>query len=721
MAKKKKARKKYRGFWIFFRIQLFFLLLIAAGVIYYYGGGYGTQVAQLKEEADSLVTKSSVETFRKGETGLVYDIKGTLINAYKGEKDTYYMKYEEIPEMLLKTMLCTEDRKFNRHKGVDYRAILRAIFAMVQNGEVTQGGSTITQQLARTIFLNNERTWQRKMEEIFIAINLENKYSKSQILEFYLNNIYFGNGYYGIEAASQGYFNKSVKRLDLSQTAFLCAIPNNPTYYNPISSKAHTIERRDLILQMMYEQNIISIKSFKEAKDEKIKIKHSKTLKKNAYIDTYVTYCATRALMEKEGFQFQYYFDTEKEQKKYNKQYEELYNSCEISLYNSGYRIYTSVNQELQAGLQDSIDNGLGVYGELSEEGVFKLQGAGVTIDNVTGRVVAIVGGRSQDFEGYPLNRAYQSYRQPGSSIKPLLVYTPMLERGFTPDTIVTDERIEDGPANSDGMYEGEITLRRAVEKSKNTVAWSLFEQLTPKTGLDYLKAMNFARIDIEDERLPSALGGFTNGVSPLEMAAGYATLENDGCYRMPTCIVRIEDAQGNLIYTTEEEKEEEESTEPQGTRIYKSNAARMMTDIMQTVITNGTGRGLGLGDMPCAGKTGTTDDNKDGWFVGYTRYYTTSIWVGYDQPAYLPGLTGSTFPGRIWHNYMMAIHENMTPASFIPYIAQKEIEDEFPDVPNADVSNTDVPNGDVPNSDMENSETEPADTEQQQYSGMDE
>lgn len=675
MAKNKK-KKKYRGFRIFFKVQLLLLLLLVGAVAYYYVGGYGSAIRELKEEADSLVAGSDAETFRQGQTGLVYDSKGRLIKSYKGERDAYYIEYQDIPEQVEQAFVCTEDRKFYKHHGVDYRAIIRAVIAMLRDGEVTQGGSTITQQLARTVFLSNERTWQRKMEEIFIAQNLEEKYTKTEIMEFYVNNINFGNGYYGIQAAAKGYFSRNVGKLSLSQMAFLCAIPNNPTLYDPVTSIEKTIRRRDRILNNMYEQGVISLALCRDEKAKGVKLKRAKTAKKNNYVDTYVSYCAVRALMQAQGFAFQNYFDSAREEKQYDRAYKELYDECEMSLYNAGYRIYTSIDMEKQARLQDAIDVGLGGFADVNEEGIYKLQGAGVTIDNTNGYVCAVVGGRSQEYEGYTLNRAYQSYRQPGSAVKPLLVYTPMLERNYTPDSIVVDEPVEDGPANADGVYEGNISLRYAVAKSKNTIAWKLFEELMPSVGLDYLKAMGFSRIDEEDVRLPSALGGFTNGVSPLEMAAGYAAIENDGCYREPTCIVRIEDAQGGLIYSSESEKAgDEDGEEAVGTRIYKSNAARMMTDMLQTVIEEGTGRGLGLGDMPSAGKTGTTNENKDGWFAGYTRYYTTSIWVGYDQPEKLPGLAGSTYPGNIWHNYMAAIHENMTPMDFIPYIEQKDVE----------------------------------------------
>ena len=276
--------------------------------------------------------------------------------------------------------------------------------------------------------------------------------------------------------------------------------------------------------------------------------------------------------------------------------------------------------------------------------------------------VRAIVGGRSQDLDGYTLNRAYQSFRQPGSAIKPLIVYTPALEKGYTADTVVVDEPIEGGPVNGDGVYSGAMSLRQAVAVSKNTVAWKIFDELTPEYGISFLEAMDFSKLDKNDKRLPASIGGFTNGVSPLEMAKGYATIANNGGYRNPTCIEKITNAQGEEIYKADQT----------ATVIYKENACRQMTDILQSVITSGTGRGYSLGSMPCAGKTGTTNDNKDGWFVGYTPYYTTSVWVGYDIPKEVPGLGGGTYPGRIWHDFMVKIHEGLDPVNFVSPVSGK-------------------------------------------------
>lgn len=638
--------------------QIILLLLILGALSFYFFGGYAKKVKALQDDAIALVNASTEETFRASQTSVVYDTNGKEITVVKGEKDSYYLTYDEIPEGVKAAIVSIEDKKFFKHHGVDFKAILRAGVAMIKNQKITQGGSTITQQLARTVFLSNEKTWERKIEEMFIAAGLERRYKKEQILEFYLNNIYFGNGYYGIEAAARGYFSCGVDELELADQALLCGIPNNPTIYDPVEHLENAVSRRDRILKQMYDDGKILQDTYEEETARTVTLKRPKR-KKYDYVETYTYYCATRALMEQQGFIFQNTFADSAEQEAYEAAYDEMYADCQKTLFTGGYRIYTSIDLTLQKQLQASIDEGLTQFTDTTDEGVYKLQSSGVCIDNETGHVTAIVGGRSQDFSGYTLNRAYQSFRQPGSSIKPLIVYTPQLERGYTPDSIVKDEKFEGGPSNSSGIYSGEITLRYAVEQSKNTVAWKLFEELTPQTGLEYLKKMNFAKLDARDEVPAISLGGFTYGMSAVEMASGFAAIENDGAYREPTCIERIEDADGNVLYEASQET----------TQVYEQNAARMMTDILTGVMTVGTAKGLDLGAMPSAGKTGTTTDHKDGWFCGFTRYYTTAIWVGYDIPTEMADLSGSTYPGHIWQDFMKKLHEDLEPIDFMPYI----------------------------------------------------
>lgn len=643
---------------------LFVLCIITAGAVaaaFYFR--YGDTIKAMYEEAKQFVETSSEETFKLSQTSTVYAADGSIISRLKGVKDAAYVEYEDMPQAVCSAIVSIEDKRFYRHEGVDYKALLRAVKALLETGELSQGGSTITMQLARNIFLNQDKNWRRKVEEIFIARELEQRYEKEDILEFYLNNIYFGNGYYGIGAASRGYFNKRVEQLNLSQIAFLCAIPNNPTLYDPLTNMENTLARRDRILKNMLNDGKISSLDYATAIIEEITLERPAAIAKNDYVETYAYYCATRALMKQEGFVFRYEFSSDYDEEQYNSEYTETYSECESRLRSQGYQIYTSLDLTVQEQLQETIDGVLSEYTDVNEEGVYKLQAASVCINNDTGLVTAIVGGRSQEFSFYSLNRAYQSFRQPGSAIKPLIVYAPMLERGYTADTIVVDEEIEDGPKNANGTHLGEITLRTAVEKSVNVIAWKLFEELTPRKGLSYLKRMNFSHLNENDYKLPAALGGFTEGVSALEMAAGFAALENDGVYREPTCIERITDPAGNIVF----------SADVEGIQVYQHNAARAMTDILTGVMTEGTAKGLELSEMPSAGKTGTTNDQKDGWFVGYTRYYTTSVWVGYDLPQKMKELKGSSFPGQIWQQFMEELHEGLAVKDFKTAVQIKE------------------------------------------------
>ena len=653
-------KKKHRKFRIFFKVQLILFLLVAAGTAYYFLSGYAGEIKELKAEAERFVRASTPADFQQNQISVVYAADGSVISVLNGEKKSYYLSIGDMPKTLVDAITTIEDKRFFTHGGVDYKALLRAFKVMLENGgKATQGGSTITMQLARTMFLNQEKTWQRKLEEIFIAWELEKKYTKDQILEFYLNNIYYGHGYYGVLSACRGFFNREISELSLAQIAFLCAVPNNPTYYDPVEHMDHAVTRRNRVLDQMQEDGKITQELCMAAKAEPVVLEQAGGYEKNDYVETFAYYCATRALMEQEGFVFQYQFASPKERQDYDGRYGEAYAACQKKLYTGGYHIYTSLQLGLQEKLQSAVNGTLEDFSAVNEEGIYQLQSAAVCIDNRTGYVAAIVGGRAQEYPGYTLNRAYQSYRQPGSAIKPLLVYTPAMERSYTPESVVVDEPVEDGPKNANGTYLGEMTLREAIERSVNTIAWKLYDEITPTVGLSYLQKMNFAKLDAEDYRLATSLGGFTNGVSALEMAAGFAAIEHDGKYRTPTCILRIDDADGIPVFQSAQTE----------TEVYKMNAARMMTDALRGVLTAGTGKGLDLGEIPAAGKTGTTNNQKDGWFVGYTRYYTTSVWVGYDMPKKLEHLAGSTYPGKIWQTFMLQAHEGLEIVDFLPYV----------------------------------------------------
>ena len=667
MAKKVKKQKRQKnpveraiGIVIKIIIALLLAIVVIGGVLIYMK--YGKKLIAMESDAKKIVSKSTMETFRQNETSIIYDANGNIMSKLKGEKDVYYIKYSDIPQVAVSAITSIEDKNFFKHKGYDLKAIIRAGLAYIKNkGVITQGGSTITQQLARNIFLSFEESWQRKAREIFIAIELEKKYTKKEIMEFYLNNIYFANGYYGIQSASLGYFGKGVNSLSLSQITFLLSIPNSPTRYNPYENIEGTLARRDRILDQMVLDGKISEAEASKAKSEEIKLKAPK-VEKSSYALTFALDRAVKALMKSEGFNFRYSFNSDEERKAYNENYSEVYSSCQTRLYSGGYRIYTSIDPEKQKLLQDTVDNGLSVSSEKSKSGIYSLQGAAVTIDNSSGRVVAIVGGRSQKLKGSTLNRAYQSFRQPGSTIKPLIVYTPAFEQGYTPESLVKDEKIEGGPVNADGVFSGNMTVLDALAKSKNTVAWKLFTEISPAIGIGKLLDMGFSAIADTDYYPSAALGGFTKGVNAVEMASAYAAIENGGEFREPTCIIKMSDSSGNDIVA--------DGFYQKGTSkyIYDENACKMMITCMEAVMTKGTGVGGKLATMPCAGKTGTTNDSKDLWFVGFTKYYTTSVWVGYDIPRSLAGLAYTATPLGIWKTYMDSINNGLPLAKLDDY-----------------------------------------------------
>lgn len=682
MAKAKKSKNRSIVGRVIGRILLWLLvLIIVAGIVagIWFYNRYGRDLLQLKTEAELIAWRSSKDDFSSAQTSICYYADGSVMQILKGEKNVYYLPYSAIPTNAVSAVLAVEDRKFFRHKGYDVYAIARAAKAYLQNeGEIKQGGSTVTQQLARIVYLTNEKTVKRKVTEIFLAAALERKYSKYDILEFYINNIYFANGYYGLQAAAKGYFGITASDLTLSQTAFLCGIPNSPAACDPRKHFDNAMERRDKVLKQMYENGFIEKKEYNEALAQSI-ILVTPVSEKNNYEETFTYRCAVQALMKADGFTTRYYFDSDEDEALYNELYDAEYARAWRNLYAKGYRIYTSINPAKQELLQTAVDEELAAYPDVNDDGIYKLQGSAVCIDNDTGLVVAIVGGRYQEHVGYTLNRAFQSPRQPGSSIKPLIIYTPAFEQGYYPDTTVVDEKFDGGPRNSGGVYSGEIDVRYAVSVSKNTVAWKLFTELGIGKGLEYLKRMNFAHIVDTDYYPAASLGGLTYGATAIEMTSAYATLANDGLYRTPTCIIRITDTMGNPIV-------DNSFNADGGKRIYDRNAVRMMVDVMKTVMESGTGRKVNLEGQICAGKTGTTNDQKDGWFLGFTKYYTTGVWVGYDMPREMEELKGNTYPAYIWHHFMQEIHEGLEARDFEPFTDNRppvtEEDEEEPDEP---------------------------------------
>lgn len=612
---------------------------------------------EYNEFATNIAENSTYDDFKLTESSYVYDSDGNVLAKLRANMDSEYISYDDIPSEVVDAFVAVEDRTFWDNPGIDIKGLVRVgVDAIKTKGEEVHGASTITQQLSRNIYLTHEVSLERKAKEMLIALKLTNKYTKEDIMEFYCNDICFANAYYGIQAASRGYFNKDVKDLSLSQIAYLCAIPNSPEYYNPYKHPDRALERRDKILGDMLDLGYITKAEYNEAINEEITVEQP-TYEFNDYMTTYAVDCATRYLMELNNFEFRYKFEDMDDYNQYNNEYLEEFAVAKNQLYSGGYKIYTSLDSNIQNNLQEILDEQLSFDDELDEStGIYALQGAITAYDNYTGKVVAVIGGRSQenDSQTYSLNRAFQSYRQPGSTIKPLVVYTTALMNGYTPNSTVYNINVSEAKKKGVDVQTltGEsMTLRSALERSKNGVAWQLFDKFGAEKCMTPLNEMKFSEVCPNDYFNASSLGGLTYGVSTVEMAGAYATLENHGTYREATCLKSIIDRNGINIY-----KESEE------TQVYTAKASDEMVDMMTGVLTKGTAAKLGWyksTDMVAACKTGTTNNCKDGWLCGFTPYYTVAVWVGYDTPRVMSNLYGATYPGQIWKESMLSLIEN--------------------------------------------------------------
>ena len=606
--------------------------------------------------ASRVVNESTEETFRPEEATYIYDSNGKLLIKLRGNQDADYLEYKNIPSSVINAFIAVEDRSFWDNTGIDIKGLVRVgVDAIKTKGTEVHGASTITQQLARNVFLTHEVSIERKGKEMLLALKLTEKYSKQDIMEYYINNICYANAFYGLEAASKGYFNKSSNELTISELVYLCAIPNRPEYYNPYKYPERAIKRRDKILGDMLELGYLSRDEYAEAIKQNIVIEKP-SYEFNDYQSTFAVDCATRYIMKESGFEFKYSFKTMTEYNNYKKDYDEAYTQAKNNLSTGGYKIYTTLDSNIQVEMQSILDKQLEFNTETDDEtGVYALQGAATIIDNSTGKVKAVIGGRSQEENNnvYSLNRAYQSKRQPGSSIKPLIVYTPSLMNGLTPESTVFNidvSKAKEKGVDVQSLSGPAMTLRSALEQSKNGVAWQLFDRLTPKYGLSFLEDMEFSSICPDDYYNSASLGGLTYGVTTVEMAGAYSALVNHGYYREPTCIDKILDNKGNDIYRDKNEKQ-----------IYYPKASDTMVDMMEGVLTKGTAYKLGwykATDNIAACKTGTTNDSKDGWLCGFTPQYTVTVWVGYDQPKTLSSLYGATYPGQIWKESMLKLLE---------------------------------------------------------------
>lgn len=565
------------------------------------------------------------ETLTPDAASQFYDIDGNAIYTTLSEERRIPIELYQIPKHTQQAFIAIEDNRFYEHSGIDYRGTLRALVSTLSGGEV-QGGSTITQQLAKNAFLTQERTITRKIKEAFIAKELENKYTKDEILNMYLNQIYFGQGAYGIESAALYYFGKHAQNLDIAESATLAAIPKSPNYYNPFENPQESKKRQEIVIDQMVKYGFISEAQGQAAKSEKLSLMISN--KKNSEPRSYFFDMISQKVIDELGAD---------------------------ALYKGGLKIYTTLDTKMQKAAEESLKHMPNYY---TDNGLTQPQVALVAIDPHTGYIKAMIGGRGED----KFNRANLAVRQPGSAFKPF-VYVTAMDNGFTPASIIEDKEEEFAPGwtpqNSDLKWHGKVSLRTALTRSYNVPTIKLAREV----GVDKIIA-NAEKMGIttlvdsgpySDANLAMALGGLSKGVSPIEMAAAYAVLANNGTYHKPVALLKIVDRDGKILY----------EAEPYSKQVINEKAAYMTVNMMEDVFTSGTAGGMGIG-RPAAGKTGTTDTFIDAWFVGFTPDLSTAVWVGDDTNKPMNYMYGSGTPLSIWHDFMISALASTPHSSFI-------------------------------------------------------
>lgn len=576
-------------------------------------------------------------------TTLLYDQEGNVFASLHGVENRFNVSIEQVPPELLQAFLATEDRDFYNHHGVNPRGIARAVLNNFQSGDMTgQGASTITQQLARTSFLTADKNWERKVKEMFLAFKIEATYSKEEILEMYLNKIYFGSGAYGVQAASNTFFGKDVSELTLPEASMLAGLVQSPNNFNPFANFDAARARQKLVLNSMVDSGYITPEQSSQAYDTPLDLTNAETsdvhygFYKDAVIDE-----AVQILANLKG-----------------------YENSDAAIYNSGLRIYTSLNSDLQTYAEQYFTKASNFPAGIKNGPPVQVGMA--IVDNNNGEIKAIMGGREY-LQQRGFNRATSAYRQPGSAIKPLTVYSPALEMGKMPYAMLNDAPVSytssSGvwkPQNYDGQYRGMITMRTAVQYSINTYAVQMLDILGVRYGFDMGRSLGLPLVDSPGTNdlglAPLALGGLTKGVTPVQMAAAYATFGNTGIYNQPHFITRIENLSGLTIY--------ESNSNPQ--RVISPETSWLMNSMLQTVVSSGTGTKAKVPNIPTAGKTGTTEELTDVWFCGVTPNYAAAVWMGFDNQEHkMVNVAGGGAPALMFKALMQKAHQSVETGSW--------------------------------------------------------
>ncbi len=615
------------------------LLVILIGLGILFGMVYGI-VKEAKLDVADLALKY--------ENSVVMDIDGNVIAELSGDENRKFIKISEMSEYLPKAFVAIEDERFYEHMGVDVKRTIGAtakyVLSKVGIGSSSYGGSTITQQVVKNITEEKDRTWQRKVKEIARAYYIEKELSKDQILELYLNLIYMGGNtnIYGVEVAANYYFSKSASELDLAESAFLAGINNTPNSYDPfIEENAANLEkiktRTKTVLSKMNELGYISSQEEYEAAiakvDEGLPFKKG-TVAQNLY--SYHTDAAilqiVNQLMEEKDL---------------------TYDAAYLYLCSGGFTIYTTQDTDIQEAINEEAVKEK--YLDKSKKNPDKTAQAGmVLLDHKTGYVLGVMGGLGEKDTTLGFNRGTQLVKQTGSSMKPLAVVAPGIDKGIMTAATVYDDVPYKGFKNYN-YFKGLLTIRHAIESSQNIPMLKGIQAIGTENSLEFVKTLGFSHLDDElDNSLSLALGGLTNGASPLEMAAAYGAIANDGVYIEPTLYTKVVDSEGNTVLEPNQESR----------TVMSKAAAYIVKEVLTQPVKTGTSTACSISGMSTAAKTGTTNDDYDRWLCGFTPYYTAATWYGFDENETVSGWSLSP-AGQIWTSVMRSAHEGLEGKTF--------------------------------------------------------
>ena len=581
------------------------------------------------------------QTLSPAASSQIYDCKGRLITTVHAEQNRLPVKLADTPKDLQNAFIAAEDIRFYKHHGIDPIGIARAVVSNIRHRDATgQGGSTITQQLARNAFLTQEQTLKRKLLEAVLAVEIENKYTKAEILEMYMNQIYFGQGAYGVQTASHVYFGKDVKDLNLAQCAMLAGLPNSPNYYSPFHNLQAAKYRQGVVLDQMAKYGYISQEQANEAKAQDLGLVKPGSNQDNNKLASYFVNYVVQQVSDK-------------------------YDSSAI--YKEGLKIYTTLDLDMQKDAENAVNKDL-PKGTKNAKGITQPQGALLAIETKTGDVKAMVGGRGED----QFNRATQMYRQPGSAFKPF-TYVTALEKGMSPNMVLDNSAVSFAggwsPKNYGHTTGGPVTMTEALVKSMNIPTINLANKVGMSNVIKTAEKCGISSLvdsgKYSDNNLSASIGGLSKGVSLWDMAQAYSVFANNGQLIKPRVILKIEDRNGNIL--------EDHTGESDAEQVLDANAVARLNVMLQQAVMRGTGRNAYFG-RPVAGKTGTTNGAHDAWFVGYTPNMVTAVWIG-DDTSTNAGYTGGTIPATIFRDFMSQATASQSASSFnIPASIQGEL-----------------------------------------------